>query len=1046
MSTKNLENYNRHKVKVSNSFLDTQDMNIFVRNAISNADVGNCHPINAIYRYKQLQHIDEAVLIFGLGVKPFLVNFYVASYNTVTKMAYIERDEDTIESVMDLDEFLSKISSSLILTLGLTYDEICQVNRANLNGNYIINYGFVPTNINTNYLMFHEGYEIKDNVLESPGMIMNLQDFSHGKLYHELDLYNLHLVRIVEGPAEQINEIRDEYKIHEGNYIISEDQFYLTVSCLLEGKEYKVPQTVMDVVRNNMQKQHNRTGVNYLTLIDYEMRMRSIYLPINVLKIICQYNKIQLDQIGDFIQKDIDIMEGICWSTLCDKEADVAMDIKHMVKLKSNDTLSNICGNIISMMVEDFNQIAHKMDTLAAGTQNYDFNRRRLAEQLSDDDILKLLTANDKNIQKFLNHKTTHPPSEFFDQYLTYCRFYAILHKDKEVEGNKCHIFQFTKFLNSYRGEVHFNEFIIKNAYPKIKPKQALMNILRIQILSNVQLIDMPCTCGDKVHKLRQVLPIPVAHKDQVIIYNACMITTFAAFKRQLKKVTLPDPNVLTQYYEFCRNFFKERIQPILDQEYDYSVCQWFNHNPAGKQAKLKNALEDYNKNLHDKECLKVIHDLFCKPEKQPIGGKNRAISAIREIVKYITGPVVWRLEDLFTQYDAHVDIDHRVGYCGNKNTEQLGKFLEDRYSNGYEYVVEGDASGFDQTQFFELKYIDVLIYNYVKEKVYHCDKDLFFNVSCTPVKDLILKVNQCDVAAAECIGTVFSGSTDTTFMNTVRNATYQHFTLQKFKNQYDVLAKGDDFSNPILTAIRNDVTSQYDKYWISKNDTGKPASGWYGIAQIKKITKVVQLQDMEFCSNIVISNEKKNFFLVARQPDRMVLFAPVSRKAVNYNDSEMHEYLKDMAVALESSGLAQLPFYKQYYQAFKEQSERYALSEKVNFERGKRMTLDTEVEDFPFLPGLLDQKHHDGIIMDKKMKELERYTYDYDYYHNRVMTQASSDFIKKIRDNLTDNDVYAVLNEKYHWDSEHIKKQGEFLLRDNKVHYVIPPLDIDIK
>jgi hypothetical protein len=620
------------------------------------------------------------------------------------------------------------------------------------------------------------------------------------------------------------------------------------------------------------------------------------------------------------------------------------------------------------------------------------------------------------------------------------------LHKINEIDNKKCHIFQFTEFINSYRGEVSFNEFTIKNAYSKVKPKQVLMNILRIQILSNIQLMDMPCTCSDKVHKLRQVLPIPAAHKDQVIIYNACMITTFAAFKRQLKKVTLPDPDVLTEYYEFCREFFKERIQPILDQEYDYSVCQWFNHNPAGKQRKLQNELEDYNKDLHLKECLKVIHDLFCKPEKQPIGGKNRAISAIREIVKYITGPVVWRLEDLFTQYDAHVDIDHRVGYCGNKNTEQLGEFLADRYSNGYEYVVEGDASGFDQTQFFQLKYIDILIYNYVKEKIYHCNKDLFFNVSCTPVKDLILKVNNYDVAAAECIGTVFSGSTDTTFMNTIRNATYQHFTLRKFKRQYDVLAKGDDFSNPILTAIRSDVTQEYDRYWISKNDTGKPAKGWYGIAQIKKITKVVQLQEMEFCSNIVITNEKKDFFLVARQPDRMVLFAPVSRKAVRYNDSEMHEYMNDMAVALQSSGLSQLPFYKQYYEAFKKHSEKYKLSEKVNFERGKRITLDTSIELFPFSEDLLDGQHHEGIQMDKKMEELERYTYDYDYYHQRVMTQASLNFIEKIRLNLTDKDVYKVLNEKYHWTSEGIKKQGELLLLENRVHDVIPPLDIDIK
>lgn len=52
--------------------------------------------------------------------------------------------------------------------------------------------------------------------------------------------------------------------------------------------------------------------------------------------------------------------------------------------------------------------------------------------------------------------------------------------------------------------------------------------------------------------------------------------------------------------------------------------------------------------------------------------------------------------------------------------------------------------------------------------------------------------------------GTVFSGASDTTLMNTVRMACYNHYTLTrnnlKFEEDYKLYAKGDDF----MVFIRN--------------------------------------------------------------------------------------------------------------------------------------------------------------------------------------------------------------------------------------------------
>lgn len=430
---------------------------------------------------------------------------------------------------------------------------------------------------------------------------------------------------------------------------------------------------------------------------------------------------------------------------------------------------------------------------------------------------------------------------------------------------------------------------------------------------------DIPCTCkADHEIALLQVLPVG-ANTPDVICYNACDRTLFAAFKRQLMRVYEPDPDVLQQFTHFAQQYFNKYIRGHL-LDFDYSYTQWYNKMPRNKQV----AIDRARQSLEEKPPDFVEYGLFCKREKQEAGGKNRAIANIDPVVKYIMGPVTWALEDIADK--------HFPGYCGKKNWEQLEDKFEQYYKQGFIYVLQGDGSAFDACQDVGLKVIDRMIYNYLADRklVHHVDNELFRRMSTARLRRLnatrFTKTGTSHMATATILGTVFSGASDTTLMNTIRMALYNMFTLHRcgleYGTDYQLLCKGDDFMVFVKTRdlegrawedIYMDVWCPKSKSMQTDYETG--SKGKIGV--ILKFLNVGGYHTIDFCSTTCIPYDAYSKFKLARKPTRMDPLAHYSRNAIKFTALEFKQYLLDQATALEVSH-GRMPYYRNYIDAYR--------------------------------------------------------------------------------------------------------------------------------
>lgn len=428
-------------------------------------------------------------------------------------------------------------------------------------------------------------------------------------------------------------------------------------------------------------------------------------------------------------------------------------------------------------------------------------------------------------------------------------------------------------------------------------------------VLETTPISEIECTCkGEETHALLKILPT-ADNTEQVICYNSCARTLYAAFKRQLKRVPEPDPEIVTEFQAFCEDYFNKYVEPHL-RNFDYSYSQWLNEMPRHKQEAILKADPEYDGS-------KVAFGLFCKREKQAFGGKNRAIANISQEVKRIMGPVCWALEDLADKYFP--------GYCGKKSWSKLEEYLNEAYSQGYTVALQGDGSGFDLSQHVACKYIDYRIYNYLADhgKIHHVDGELFRRVATASERVLEAKYNSekslRPFAKAKIKGTVFSGSSDTTLMNTLRMALYNMFTLSKmglkYKRDYKLLAKGDDFM--VLTRRTDiDYNTNYYKYWCTKDQGEKTGFKPYGIGQILKFLIIGDFSTIDFCSTTVIPYAGGTRFKMARKLERMTPLAHYSRAALQMSQGELKQYLLDQATAIRCC-MPGMPFYRDYADAY---------------------------------------------------------------------------------------------------------------------------------
>jgi hypothetical protein len=519
------------------------------------------------------------------------------------------------------------------------------------------------------------------------------------------------------------------------------------------------------------------------------------------------------------------------------------------------------------------------------------------------------------------------------------------------------------------------------------------------EVLRCTAISEIPCTCkGEECEALQQILPVG-ANTEKVICYNSCSRTLYAAFKRQLKRVPEPAEDVIAEFQEFCEQYFLKYIEPHL-RDFDYSYSQWFNCMPRHKQEAILKADPNY-----DGES--VVFGLFCKREKQIFGGKNRAIANISQEVKKIMGPVCWALEDLADKFFP--------GYCGKKSWSKLESYLNEAYAEGFTTALQGDGSGFDLSQHAVCKYIDYRIYNYLADNklIHHVDPELFRKVATAETRKIEAKYNVGrslkSFAKAKINGTVFSGSSDTTLMNTLRMALYNMFTLYKmglqYEQDYKLLAKGDDFM--VLTRRTDvDYEANYYKYWCTKDQGEKTNYKPYGIGQILKFLIIGDFSTIDFCSTTVIPYANGTRFKMARKPERMSPLAHYSRAALHMNACELKQYLLDQAYAIDMC-MPRMPFYRDYADAYRYWAETIE-GDPVRFGAGRQRLF---VE-------------HDGhrLISTNKGQLIDMYyLYGADFIYQAEIRQSETV--------IPEADVYSHLLTKYGMTETDIHIHRDFLM-----------------
>lgn len=529
-----------------------------------------------------------------------------------------------------------------------------------------------------------------------------------------------------------------------------------------------------------------------------------------------------------------------------------------------------------------------------------------------------------------------------------------------------------------------------------------LHNIANRLAVEVTRISDFPCTCkGECEISLRQILNVGDNAPD-VICYNSCMRTLFAAFKRQLRRVAHPTQEGLEEFGNYCKTLIDQYLDAPL-AKFDYSYSQWFNKMPIDKQKKMINAEDQYEQHQLPS---KVQFGLFCKREKQELGGKNRAIANIDDLCKYIMGPVTWKLENICDNYFP--------GYCGGKSWQSLEDYYNYAESLGFKYALQGDGSGFDLSQHAEIKdYVDYYVYNKIADKIHHVAEDDFrwaaIDSKIRQLKAVLIEnKSMTNLAIANVYGTVFSGASDTTLMNTLRMALYNHYTLHKMGLRYGIdyllLCKGDDF-----IVFVKDKNKEYFKHYMTlwvpkiKNPFDTHVYKKYGIGQCLKFLIVDDFTKIDFCSTCTI-RKKDGTYKIIRRPERVAMFNPYSRAAVHMTPVLLKQYLNDLALALEVSH-GNIPFFNNYIVAYRRAADQISADTSILLQGKPKYMRPSD--------------GHEEVVYDGAEDLFPYYGYE---YHTKFFQRLSTT-------EIDDDDVYNFLLDNYGITRSDIQYQLDLLL-----------------
>jgi len=439
--------------------------------------------------------------------------------------------------------------------------------------------------------------------------------------------------------------------------------------------------------------------------------------------------------------------------------------------------------------------------------------------------------------------------------------------------------------------------------------------------------------------------------EDEVMMYNFCKHTIFAAAKRQMKAAPKPDPKIADDFVKFAISILEgtcpEHLRsPQLTEElknFSYSFQQWYEHNPAKKQHDIDKYLEAQLQTSHltekEKEYIEsTVYSGICKQELQPLNGKPRMVCSIPIKTKVTMGPVTWKLEEIMAK--------HFPGYCGNKNLQQMSDSINKILAEGFTKIVEGDGSAFDNTQDVTLKEVDRYLYRMILDKIHHVPKQQFYDISQQLYKKMKVEYVGEDkkkhtLFTYKILGSVFSGDCDTTLCNTMRMALYNIYVNEKagfrYGKDYKLFSKGDDFTifyKPYI--LDEQIEEAYYKYFVRSADND--VAPVYGLGQVLKFLQFGPANTISFCSlRSFYTSPAEDRIILVRDFTKFLNIAKYSRKIKQLTGIRRIQYLIQQATSLRTS-YPGIKIFENMANAYENEAQIYAKYSTRNDEKAKQM------------------------------------------------------------------------------------------------------------
>lgn len=392
------------------------------------------------------------------------------------------------------------------------------------------------------------------------------------------------------------------------------------------------------------------------------------------------------------------------------------------------------------------------------------------------------------------------------------------------------------------------------------------------------------------------------------IVYGNNKQTLLAAVKRSMKLAPTPDSKITTDFLKYSKQIILKEVGEYL-KHFSYDYSQWYNHLNKQKQDLIKpihmyyHQPEKFYQDYTNKEIKKILtecYEAIVKAELQSPDGKPRLVCSIPQRIKYIMGPITWSLEEIFSK--------HFNGYCGNKNLNQISELINQYKNLGFEKVVEGDGSAFDNTQDVTLKEVDRFIYRQIYNKIYHVPLKEFKKYSQMYYKKMKVKYNENNklhtFMTYFTLGTVFSGDCDTTLCNTIRMALYNRYINDKsgliYGKDYVLFSKGDDFTILYKNYVSDEFIKKiYSKYMLPSSSSPDIAdTRIYGLGQVLKFLTIGDLNTFTFCSLRSWFKNPQRDIILTRDPIKLYNLAKFSIKYKQYNYQQRAQYNWDLALS----------------------------------------------------------------------------------------------------------------------------------------------------